>query len=146
MSDANTEINSMLCPRYGTPKWGTRYFDNKIWLPLTNEQSEVVITACDRTRMLVTGWPVQEKTLLIVRLLEMVVSRGMLVLVLTFNSLLAGNLTRQLDSDQAKCTVSTWHRLCVIARHQLGITTEQLNDDWFKTGCLDDIEWLSREV
>ncbi|EFQ3413162.1 NERD domain-containing protein [Salmonella enterica] len=46
MSDAKTQkLISMLCPQYdGTPKWGTRvFFDNKIWLPLTNEQSEVVI-------------------------------------------------------------------------------------------------------
>ncbi|ELS4434026.1 AAA family ATPase [Salmonella enterica] len=142
MSDAKTQkLISMLCPQYdGTPKWGTRvFFDNKIWLPLTNEQSEVVITACDRTRMLVTGWPGTGKTLIGIAIAREMVSRGMRVLVLTFNSLLAEYLTRQLDSDQAKCTVSTWHRLCVIARHQLGITTEQLNDDWFKTGCLDDI-------
>ncbi|MFJ5395101.1 AAA family ATPase [Pectobacterium parvum] len=143
MSDVKEkQLINTLCPQYdGTPKWGTRvFFDNKIWLPLTNEQNEVVVTACKHSRMLITGWPGTGKTLIGITITREMVSRGMRVLVLTFNSLLAEYLTKQLNFNHAECTVLTWHSLCAIARRQLGITNENRNEDWYKTGCLDDIK------
>ncbi|UGA53211.1 MULTISPECIES: nuclease-related domain-containing DEAD/DEAH box helicase [Dickeya] len=148
MSDAKKQkLISTLCPKYdGTPKWGTRvFFDNKIWLPLTNEQNEVVITACNNPRMVITGWPGTGKTLIGITIAREMVKRGMRVLVLTFNNLLAEYLTRQLDFDQTACTVSTWHRLCAIARRQLDTNNEQASEDWYKTGCLDDIKMAIKQ-
>ncbi|EKT4206877.1 AAA family ATPase [Salmonella enterica] len=142
MSDAKKQkLINTLCPGYdSTPKWGNRiFFDNKIWLSLTNEQSEVVMTACERSQMLITGWPGTGKTLIGIAIARKMINCGTRVLFLTFNSLLAKYLTMQLDCDQNGCTVSTWHRLCAIARRQLDITNDQLNDDWYKKGCLDDI-------
>lgn len=131
-----------LCPQYdGTPKWATRVlFDNQIWLPLTAEQGKVVAAACDRPRMVVTGWPGTGKTLIGITLAREMVSRGKRVLFLTFNSLLAEHLARQLDFKAVDGAVSTWHGLCVQARKRLGKTANINKDAWYQDECVDDLK------
>lgn len=131
-----------LCPQYdGTPRWATRVlFDNKIWLPLTSEQGKVVTTACDQSRMVITGWPGTGKTLIGITLAREMVSRGKRVLVLTFNNLLTDYLAGQLNFKAAEGSILTWHSLCALARKRLGNTTDLNNDAWYRTECADDLK------
>lgn len=130
-----------LCPKFdGSPTWGTRViYDSHIWLPLTNEQQEVVAGALRQSRMVITGWPGTGKTLIGIALARELIRQGKRVLVLTFNSLLTDYLARQLNFSAAEGQVSTWHGMCAQARKRRGLPGDFGNEGWYKTECANDL-------
>lgn len=139
-SDRMVLLLNALCPEFdGTPSWASRVeWDNKLWLRMTNEQSEVVDSVVIDRRLVVTGWPGTGKTLILIESARRLLKQGKRVLVLTFNSLLAEHLRTQLHG-QSRLTVSTWHRFCRTPRSSLQIT-EQPGKEWLDLGCLEDID------
>jgi hypothetical protein len=134
------KLISTLCPDFdGSPEWATRaLYDNKLWLRLTPEQSAVVEAACNRQRIVITGWPGTGKTLIGIEFARQQVASGKRVLVITFNSLLAEHLRLQTGFESNDGYVSTWHGLCSTARKKLGITGEP-SQTWLKKECEDDL-------
>lgn len=131
-----------LCPKFdGSPTWATRViYDSHVWLPLTTEQSRVVVGACRQSRMVITGWPGTGKTLIGIALAREMIRQGKRVLVLTFNNLLADYLARQLNFSAVEGTVSTWHSLCAQARKRPGLRGDFNNDDWYRSECANDLK------
>lgn len=136
-----------LCPKFdGSPTWGTRvFYDSRIWLPLTTEQQGVVARALQQSRMVITGWPGTGKTLIGIALARELLRQGKRVLVLTFNSLLADYLTKQLNFSPAEGLVSTWHGMCAQARKRRGLPGDFGNEAWYKTECANDLSAALRD-
>lgn len=138
--DRGEKLISTLCPEFdGSPTWATRaVYDNKLWLRLTPEQSMVVEAACNKQRIVITGWPGTGKTLIGIEFARQTVASRKRVLVITFNSLLAEHLRIQINFEPNEGYVSTWHGLCSLARKKLGITDEP-SQTWLKKECEDDL-------
>lgn len=134
-----TGLVSILCPEVnGTPVWNRRaVWDNKLWLKLTAEQLAVVTMAIAERRLLVTGWPGTGKTLILAECARRAVSAGKRVLVLTYNTLLAGHLKAQIPAHKS-LRVSTWHSFCRTASRHFGSAEDQ-ERNWLDDGCLNDI-------
>lgn len=128
-----------LCPSFdGTPSWGSRVvWDEKVWLRLTAEQSSVVDEAIIGSRMVITGWPGAGKTVILIESARRLLRDGKRVLVLTFNTLLAQFIRKQIGNSSA-LKVGTWHSLCgsAAARSQ---PEKERDTDWLEHGCLEDI-------
>lgn len=132
------ELVNIMCPHFdGTPEWGVRVVhDDKVWLRLTEEQSEVLSLAETRSRMVVTGWPGSGKTVIAIELAK----RSCLnqrVLFVVFNALLREWVASQF-SEHAAVEVMTWHGLCSKARRALGLPRDE-SPEWFETGCVADL-------
>lgn len=128
-----------LCPSFdGTPSWGSRVvWDERVWLRLTAEQSAVVDEAVSGNRMVITGWPGTGKTLILIESARRLLRDGKRVLVLTFNTLLAQFIRKQIGNSGA-LKVATWHSLCgsVAARSQ---SEKERDTSWLEHGCVEDI-------
>lgn len=133
-------IIKTLCPTYdGTPTWGSRVeYDNRIWLRMTQEQSSVVHMVDAQTRMVVTGWPGTGKTLIAIEVARRMIAQGKRVLMLTFNSLLADYLRREIGNiDRWK--VATWHGFCWDYAKRLRKQPEK-TENWLEQGCFEDVQ------
>lgn len=133
-------IVETLCPTYdGTPTWGSRVdYDNRIWLRLTQEQSSVVHMVKAQTRMVVTGWPGTGKTLIAIEIAQRMIAQGKRVLMLTFNSLLADYLRKEIDNiDRWK--VATWHGFCSDYARKLREQPKK-TENWLEQGCFEDVQ------
>lgn len=130
-----------LCPSFdGTPKWGDRVaWDRDIWLRLTPEQSTVVNDAISDHRMVVTGWPGTGKTLILIECARRLLAQGKSVLVLTFNSLLAQHIDRQIGASP-QVTVRTWHSFCSRGLAPRNVTMVERDRDWLDRRCLEDLD------
>lgn len=132
------EIISLICPHFdGTPDWGTRIvYDNKIWLRLTQEQSNVIDMLSEHQRFIVSGWPGTGKTIIGIEFARRLIAEKKKVLFITFNSRLADYIDQQIGDKL--CEVSTWHRLCHQARNTLNSATDA-PVGWFDKGCNEDL-------
>jgi hypothetical protein len=129
-----------LCPSFdGTPTWAARVvWDREIWLRLTPEQSTVVNDAISGNRMVVTGWPGTGKTLILIECARRLLEQGKSVLVLTFNSLLAKYIQRQIGANR-RIVVRTWHSFCGRSADGRNVKMIELDRDWLDSRCLEDL-------
>lgn len=129
-----------ICPSFdGSPSWGSRVaWDNEIWLRLTPEQSTVVDDAAAGSRLVVTGWPGTGKTLVLIESARRMLAEGKHVLVLTFNTLLAQFIQKQIGNSWL-LKVCTWHSFCGLAAERSQHKKVEGDRDWLDHGCLDDL-------
>ncbi|MGH8075242.1 MAG: AAA family ATPase [Lysobacter sp.] len=132
-------INAM-CPSFdGTPSWGSRVvWDEKVWLRLTPEQSAVVDDAIMGSRMVITGWPGTGKTLILIESARRLLDEGKRVLVLTFNTLLAQYIRKQIGSNR-RLKVTTWHSLCASTAARSQQRDGETDVNWLESGCFEDL-------
>jgi len=131
---------STMCPSFdGTPSWASRVFwDGKVWLRLTSEQSAVVDGVLMGHRMVITGWPGTGKTLILIECARRLLDEGKRVLVLTFNALLDQYIREQIGSNE-RLKVATWHSLCAATAGPSQKKTGDAGRGWLDDGCLEDI-------
>ncbi|SEI89436.1 nuclease-related domain-containing DEAD/DEAH box helicase [Frateuria terrea] len=131
---------SAICPAFdGTPSWGARVvWDDKTWLRLTPEQSSVIDDIVVGRSMVITGWPGTGKTLLLMGSARRLLQNGQRVLVLTFNTLLAQFIQRQLGRHK-RLKVATWHAFCGSAAGRPKGGGER-DTGWLEQGCVEDIQ------
>lgn len=121
----------------GQPQWGRRIvYDNKIWLRLTNEQSNVVRSVLRNKISLINGWPGTGKTLVAIEAARKLTFEKKRVLFISFNKNLTEYVKEQL-SEYPTSTVCTWHSLCRQAEKELGRIN--FTDEWYKTICAEDL-------
>lgn len=130
-------VNS-LCPGFdGTPDWSARvWFDNKMWLRLTEEQATVVNSATRSNRLVLTGWPGTGKTVIAIELARRMMAEGLSVLILTFNKLLMQHLRDQFH-PKYHSAISTWHSFAMSAARSIG--KDEFEEAWMDKGCIDDV-------
>jgi hypothetical protein len=128
-----------LCPAYdGTPSWASRaIWDGKFWLRLTPEQSSVVDDVVSGQHRVVTGWPGTGKTIILIESARRLLSMGQSVLVLTFNTLLAEYIRKQVG-PHTQFRASTWHSFCRAAGTRPD-SNDELDREWLDSGCLRDL-------
>jgi len=133
------ELIGFLTPTIdGLPQWGNRIlFDNKVWLKLTSEQSNIVHEVLKRKTSLITGWPGTGKTLIAIESARKLSMEDKRVLVISFNNRLTEYIRGQL-AEYKSCKVSTWHALCRQAAKKLGHSDDREN--WYKIGCGEDLK------
>ncbi len=132
------ELINFLTPTIdGQPQWGSRVlFDNKVWLQLTDEQSQIVRNVLRSQNSLITGWPGTGKTLIVIETARKMSINNKRVLVISFNNRLTEYIRSQL-SEYKSCTISTWHGLCRQAAKALGRPHDM--EDWYKVSCVNDL-------
>ena len=130
-------IVDAICPALdGTPTWARRVFwDERLWLRLTDDQADVVDLVVSGKNMVITGWPGTGKTLVLIEAARRFVADGKRVLFLTFNSLLCGYIEQQLNAVRGTKVV-TWHSFCRGYSKKPG---QEFDNAWFQTGCLEGI-------
>lgn len=137
-----TRVVEFLTPEIdGRRGWASRiFFDNKLWLQLTEEQSTVVTRVLKNQTSLVTGWPGTGKTLIVIETARRLAAQQKKVLVVSFNNKLTEYVRTQL-TDSKGCEVATWHGLCGQPRNALGRTSEAgKEDEWYRQQCELDLK------
>lgn len=122
-----------LCPEYdGTPSWAVKITcDNQVWLPLTNDQHNVVVKAQHTDRLIVTGWPGTGKTLIAIECAKQAIAQGKKILILTYNVRLANYLETQLNMTEGDGLVTHWHHFC----RQFADDQIDENPAWYNDTC-----------
>ncbi|WP_082113091.1 nuclease-related domain-containing DEAD/DEAH box helicase [Pseudoxanthomonas suwonensis] len=135
----NALINT-ICPSFdGTPAWASRVvWDEQVWLRLTAEQSAIVDDAVMGNRRVITGWPGTGKTLILIESARRLLQDGKRVLVLTYNTLLARYIRKQIGDDK-RLKVGTWHSLCASTASRTRRDDGEMDREWLEVGCLEDI-------
>lgn len=124
-------IIGMLIPSVSyIPCWHSRInSDNKLWLRLTPEQQECIEWTLRNDRFLISGWPGTGKTVIAVETARRLSTAGNSVLCITFNSLLAQKLSKELV-QHTNAQVTTIYSLCSKASSYNGEKAD-FTPEWF---------------
>ena len=124
-------IIGMLIPSVSyAPCWHSRInSDNKLWLRLTPEQQECIDWTLKSNRFLISGWPGTGKTVIAVETARRLSTAGDSVLCITFNSLLAQKLSKEL-AQHPNVQVTTIYSLCSKASSYNGEKAD-FTSEWF---------------
>ncbi|WP_439862859.1 AAA family ATPase [Pseudomonas antarctica] len=125
-------IIEMLIPSASyAPCWHSRInSDNKLWLRLTHEQQECIEWTLKNDRFIISGWPGTGKTVIAVETARRLSTAGKSVLCITFNSLLAQKLSKELI-QHTNTRATTIYSLCSKASSYNGEKAD-FTSEWFE--------------